>query len=179
MRRRQLDRDLRSAVTIWGTNRSTSSWLPIWLSCLCLAFPVAAGSASAPPPADDRDTSWPSASTISTVPLPGGVEGIRRALGDREATRPELLGVEIARRFYGGSDESGRDGTVFSQLTADRRPTRPARVSTPRSRRNARRFPVRRSSGATSSSARRCRSRPCCPGFSRTAERPCCTRRCS
>ena len=50
-----------------------------------------------------------SESTISTVALPGGVEGIRRALGDRAAMDGTIVGVEIARRFYGGRDARDRD----------------------------------------------------------------------
>jgi hypothetical protein len=50
-----------------------------------------------------------SEATISTVALPGGVEGIRRALGDRAAMDGTIVGVEIARRFYGGRDARDRD----------------------------------------------------------------------
>ena len=44
--------------------------------------------------------------SLSTVPLPGGVEGLRRAAGDREVMEPALVGLEFVRRFHNGTDEA-------------------------------------------------------------------------
>jgi hypothetical protein len=54
--------------------------------------------------------------TILTIRLPGGVEGIRRALGDRAPMDPALVGVDIARRLYGGADEPTRGHVLLPRL---------------------------------------------------------------
>lgn len=53
------------------------------------------------------------ASDIGTARLRGGVEGIRRALGDRLAMPPSMAVAELTRRFHGGTDlASERDPGV-------------------------------------------------------------------
>lgn len=49
-----------------------------------------------------RGTTTPDGTTerIGTASLPGGVEGLRRALGDRTALPPGLAIAELTRRFY-------------------------------------------------------------------------------
>ncbi len=54
--------------------------------------------------------------TLYAVELPGGVEGIRRAIGDRRATSPATLGVELTRRFHGGTSDSAGEDPVLAQL---------------------------------------------------------------
>lgn len=53
---------------------------------------------------------------IESVRLPGGVEGIRRALGDRVATEPATIGVDLTRRFYNATDDAARKDELFARL---------------------------------------------------------------
>ena len=54
--------------------------------------------------------------TIHSIELPGGVEGIRRAIGDRGAIAPATLGVELTRRFHGGTADSADVDPVLARL---------------------------------------------------------------
>ena len=81
--------------------------IPVLVLWHCSGAVVAAGQTE-PPGAQP---------TVSTALLPGGVEGLRRALGDPVAMPPALVGAEIARRFYGGSDARFRD-VHHARLTA-------------------------------------------------------------
>jgi hypothetical protein len=86
-----------------GVLRSlTIAGAAIWLSS------AAAGLAAAEP--------TPPAGTIHTIDLPGGVEGIRRAIGDRRPTPAATLAIELARRFHGGTADSAGDDPVLAQL---------------------------------------------------------------
>ena len=68
------------------------------------------GRAGAAPAIDGSDAPT---SSIHTISLPGGVEGIRRALDDRVATPPLTIVVEIVRRAYGGApDVTRKDATI-------------------------------------------------------------------
>lgn len=60
----------------------------------------------------------PPAGTVHTVDLPGGAEGIRRAIGDRTPAPTATLVVEMARRFHGGTSESAGVDPVLAQLRA-------------------------------------------------------------
>ena len=56
--------------------------------------------------------------TIHTIELPGGVEGIRRAIGDRRPTSPASVVIEMARRFHGGTSDSAGDDPILARLRA-------------------------------------------------------------
>jgi hypothetical protein len=60
----------------------------------------------------------PAVGTIHTIELPGGVEGIRRAIGDRRPTPPASVVVEMARRFHGGTSDAAGDDPVLARLRA-------------------------------------------------------------
>jgi hypothetical protein len=55
---------------------------------------------------------------VGRAALPGGVEGIRRALEDRVAMTPDVVGVEIARRVHGGTEETARRHGGWRRLEA-------------------------------------------------------------
>lgn len=55
---------------------------------------------------------------MGSAPLPGGVEGIRRALGDRVVTPPAEIVAELTRRFYNATDEAAAKDVQFRQLLA-------------------------------------------------------------
>ena len=66
----------------------------------------------------------PPIGTIHTIELPGGVEGIRRAIGDRRPTPPASVAIEMARRFHGGTSDAAGDDPILAQtarLAADLR----------------------------------------------------------
>ena len=98
---------LRRSLTIVGA--------VVWL---CGAMPaVAAGPIQPAGPV-------PPIGTIHTIELPGGVEGIRRAIGDRRPTAPASVVIEMARRFHGGTSDSAGDDPILAQtarLAADLR----------------------------------------------------------
>lgn len=82
--------------------------LAIACAALCLS-PVAHGAAPAQqPPAP--------AATVHTAELPGGAEGIRRAIGDRVPTPPATLVVEMTRRVHGGTSFVARDDPTLARL---------------------------------------------------------------
>jgi hypothetical protein len=54
--------------------------------------------------------------TIHTIALPGGVEGIRRAIGDRRTTPPATIAVDMTRRFHGGTSDAAGHDAVLAQL---------------------------------------------------------------
>ena len=56
--------------------------------------------------------------TIHTIELPGGVEGIRRAIGDRRPTPPASVVVEMTRRFHGGTADAAGDDPILARLRA-------------------------------------------------------------
>jgi Ca-activated chloride channel family protein len=56
--------------------------------------------------------------SVHTVDLPGGVEGIRRAIGDRRATPPATVGVEITRRLHGNTTLVAGDDPLLAKLRA-------------------------------------------------------------
>ena len=56
--------------------------------------------------------------TIHAIELPGGVEGIRRAIGDRRPTPPATVAIEMARRFHGGTSDAAGDDPVLAGLRA-------------------------------------------------------------
>ena len=56
--------------------------------------------------------------TIHAIELPGGVEGIRRAIGDRRPTPPATIAIEMARRFHGGTSDAAGDDPVLAGLRA-------------------------------------------------------------
>ncbi len=86
-----------------GVLRSlTIAGVAVWLAA------VPTGTADAEPTAP--------IGTIHTIELPGGVEGIRRAIGDRSPTPPATIAVEMTRRFHGGTADSAGDDPVLAQL---------------------------------------------------------------
>jgi hypothetical protein len=91
-------------LSCWsGVRRSAAiAGAAAWLLCLT---PV--GVAAQPPPP---------VGTLHTIELPGGVEGIRRALGDRRTTAPATIGVELTRRFHGGTSEAAGEDPVLARL---------------------------------------------------------------
>ena len=60
----------------------------------------------------------PPLGTIHTIELPGGVEGIRRAIGDRRQTSPASVVIEMTRRFHGGTSDSAGDDPILARLRA-------------------------------------------------------------
>ena len=56
--------------------------------------------------------------TIHTIELPGGVEGIRRAIGDRRPTPPASVAIEMVRRFHGGTRDAAGDDPILARLRA-------------------------------------------------------------
>ncbi len=56
------------------------------------------------------------AGTIHSVALPGGVEGIRRAIGDRRTTSPATVVIDMTRRFHGGTSDAAGGDPVLAQL---------------------------------------------------------------
>jgi hypothetical protein len=56
--------------------------------------------------------------TIHTIELPGGVEGIRRAIGDRRPTPPASIGIDMARRFHGGTSDAAGEDPILAKLRA-------------------------------------------------------------
>lgn len=58
------------------------------------------------------------AGSVHSVDLPGGVEGIRRAIGDRRITPPATVGVEITRRLHGNTTFVAGDDPVLAKLRA-------------------------------------------------------------
>ena len=77
-----------------------------------LAIAGAAAWLAAAPPAASAAPS----PTIHTIDLPGGVEGIRRAIGDRKAMAPAVVAVEIARRFHDSTAEAASDDAGLARL---------------------------------------------------------------
>lgn len=67
---------------------------------------------------------------LGSAPFPGGVEGLRRALGDRAAMPPATVVVELTRRFYNGTDAAADRDPAYARFQAWLRetaaPTRPA-----------------------------------------------------
>jgi hypothetical protein len=58
------------------------------------------------------------AGEVGSIPLPGGVEGLRRALDDRVAMPPAIVGAELARRVYNGTAEATKKDPALSRLQA-------------------------------------------------------------
>jgi len=56
--------------------------------------------------------------TIHTIALPGGVEGIRRAIGDRRPTPPASIAIDMTRRFHGGTSDAAGDDPILARLRA-------------------------------------------------------------
>ncbi len=54
--------------------------------------------------------------TIHTVALPGGVEGIRAAVGDRRVTPAATVIIEMTRRFHGGTTDAADEDPVLARL---------------------------------------------------------------
>jgi hypothetical protein len=65
--------------------------------------------------AHDREQA---AAGVGTAPLRGGVEGIRRALGDRTPMPPAMAVAELTRRFHGGTDLATDRDPAFSRFRA-------------------------------------------------------------
>ena len=87
-----------------GVLRSaTVACAAVWLAC-------ASAVAAAEP--------VPPVGTIHTIELPGGVEGIRRAIGDRRPTTPATVAIEMARRFHGGTSDAAGDDPILARLRA-------------------------------------------------------------
>ena len=82
----------------------------VWL---CGAGPVLAAAGTIQPAGPIR-----AIGTIHTIELPGGVEGIRRAIGDRRTTPPATVAIEMTRRFHGGTSESAQADPVLAKLRA-------------------------------------------------------------
>jgi hypothetical protein len=80
---------------------------------LLVAVAIAAASAE-PVSGNAADT----AGTVTSAPLRGGVEGLRRALGDRAAMPPAMAVVELTRRFYGGTGLAADSNVEFSRFRA-------------------------------------------------------------
>lgn len=53
---------------------------------------------------------------MGSAPLPGGVEGIRRAIGDRIVTPPATLVTELTRRFYNATDAASKRDEAYGRL---------------------------------------------------------------
>ena len=60
----------------------------------------------------------PPTGTIHTIDLPGGVEGIRRAVGDRRPTPPAMIGIDLARRFHNATALATREDPTLARLRA-------------------------------------------------------------
>jgi hypothetical protein len=58
----------------------------------------------------------PPTGTIHTIDLPGGVEGIRRAVGDRRTTPPAMIGIDVARRFHNATALASREDPALARL---------------------------------------------------------------
>jgi hypothetical protein len=58
------------------------------------------------------------AETLGSAVLPGGVEGVRRALGDRAAMSPATVVVELTRRFYGATEAASERDPAFARFEA-------------------------------------------------------------
>src|SRR5574339_1157394 len=88
--------------------------VPRSLAIACVAvwsLPLAHAAARAQPtPA--------AAGTVHTAELPGGAEGIRRAVGDRRPTPPATLVVEMTRRVHGATSFVTRDDPTLARLRA-------------------------------------------------------------
>ncbi len=54
--------------------------------------------------------------TIHTVALPGGVEGIRAAIGDVRTTPAATVLIEMTRRFHGGTSGAADEDPVLARL---------------------------------------------------------------
>ena len=93
---------LRRSLTIVGA--------VVWL---CVAMPAVAAAGPIQPAGP-----IPPIGTIHTIELPGGVEGIRRAIGDRRPTSPASVVIEMARRFHGGTSDSAGDDPILARLRA-------------------------------------------------------------
>lgn len=98
------DGRLRPPLNCWsGVLRSAAiAGAAAWLSCVT---PVGVAAQPAAP-----------VGTLHTIELPGGVEGIRRALGDRRTTAPATIGVELTRRFHGGTSGAAGEDPVLARL---------------------------------------------------------------
>lgn len=90
---------------------------------LCLATPAGAVThASQPAGPKPSASAIPSANpvephgTIYSIGLPGGVEGIRRAIGDRRTTPPATVGIELTRRFHGGTAVATDEDPILAKL---------------------------------------------------------------
>ena len=55
---------------------------------------------------------------VTTAQLPGGVEGLRRALGDRIAMLPAMAVADLTRRFYNGTDVATDRDAGYARLQA-------------------------------------------------------------
>jgi hypothetical protein len=65
------------------------------------------------------------ADTIGSAVLPGGVEALRRSLGDRAAMAPATVVVELTRRFYGATEAASERDPAFARFQAWLRDTTP------------------------------------------------------
>lgn len=75
------------------------------LSSVVTAAASAAAMDRVPTPGPNQPSTEATGS-IGSAPLRGGVEGLRRALGDRVVMPPALAVVELTRRFYGGAESA-------------------------------------------------------------------------
>ena len=91
---------LRRSLTIVGA--------VVWL---CVAMPAVAAAGPMQPTGP-----IPPVGTIHTIELPGGVEGIRRAIGDRRPTSRASVVIEMARRFHGGTSDAAGDDPILARL---------------------------------------------------------------